>query len=396
MTAVPGTEVELSLPEARDLAIAASLPADGFPDVTAALAHLHIVQLDSISTLARAHQLTLTTRIPDTITTSIDQALYNGTESIAFDYPAHALALVPLADWPLWAFRRRASRRRPQYPDQKARSSLLDRITAEGPLPLRHLRENTAAGAGWDWGPVKTAIEFLVWSGDLASSRRTGGQRLFDLADRCIPAEHLNDDLTDDECLTRLLTHAATALGVATADDLADYIRIPTPIAARLLPATGLTPLRVQGWGPAWASHEALTSPPRRSRDPMFLGPFDNLIWYRPRVQRLFDFTQVFEAYKPAARRIHGYYVCPLLAEGRLIGRADLARNNETLTILKAGFEPGAGLDAPTHFADACRSLAAATTQTRIELADSAAEPAITRRLRATLALKGAKRQGNR
>ncbi|MFJ3841843.1 DNA glycosylase AlkZ-like family protein [Streptomyces sp. NPDC090054] len=396
MTAVPGPEAELSLPEARDLAIDASLPADGFPNVTAALAHLHIVQLDSISTLARAHQLTLTARIPHSTTTCIDQALYNRTEPVAFDYPAHALALVPLADWPLWAFRRRASRRRPQYPDQKTRATLFDRITAEGPLPLRRLRENTAAGAGWDWGPVKTAVEFLLWSGDLASSRRTGGQRLFDLAERCIPAEHLNDDLTDDECLTRLLTHAGTALGVATADDLADYIRIPTAIAVRLVPRTGLIPVRVQGWGPAWASKEALTSPPRRSRGPMFLGPFDNLIWHRPRVQRLFDFVQVFEAYKPAARRIHGYYVCPLLADGRLIGRADLARKDETLTILQAGFEPGAGPDTPTHFADACRSLAAATTRTRIELADSAAEPAITRRLRTTLALNGATPHGNR
>ncbi|MFF3020044.1 DNA glycosylase AlkZ-like family protein [Streptomyces sp. NPDC057939] len=396
MTAGPDPQVELSLAEARDLAIAASLPADGFPDVTAALAHMHIVQLDSISTLARAHQLTLTTRIPDTTTTTIDQTLYDGTEPVAFDYPAHALALVPLADWPLWAFRRRASRRRPQYPDQQTRAALLDRITTEGPLPLRRLREGTAAGAGWTWGPVKTAVEFLLWSGDLASHRRIGGQRLFDLAERCIPDEHLNDDLTDDECLTQLLTHAGTALGVATVDDLGDYIRIPTSLAARLLPGTDLTPVRVQDWGTAWAAGEALTRPTRRFPEPVFLGPFDNLIWHRPRVQRLFGFTQTFEAYKPAARRIHGYYVCPLLAEGRLIGRADFARSAGTLTILKVSFEPGTGPDTPTHFATACRSLAAATTQTRIELAENTAEPAITGLLRTTLALNGANSQTNR
>ncbi|MFD9574654.1 DNA glycosylase AlkZ-like family protein [Streptomyces sp. NPDC059982] len=393
MTAPPPA-VELSLAEARDLSLNAALPADGFPDVAAALSRLHVVQLDSISTLARAHQLTLTTRIPGATTASIDEALYTGPAPVAFDYPAHALALVPLADWPLWAFRRRASRRRPQYPGRKMRAALFDRITAEGPLPLRRLREGAGAGAGagagWDWSPVKTAVEFLLWSGELASTRRTGGQRLFDLAERCIPAEHLNDALTDEECLTRLLAHAGAVLGVATTDDLADYIRIPTPVAARLLPGTGLTPAHVEGWSTAWASPGALGgSLVRRSREPVFLGPFDNLLWHRPRVQRLFAFTQVFEAYKPAARRVHGYYVCPLLADGRLISRADLARHDGTLTIHRVTLEPHAGLDALTHLAHACDTLATATGQTRTVLVDGTMDRAVAAELERALTARG-------
>ncbi|MGW6971632.1 DNA glycosylase AlkZ-like family protein [Streptomyces sp. NPDC054952] len=365
---MPLPQVELSLGEAREIAITAALPADGFHDVTAALGHLHVVQLDSISTLARAHQLTLTTRMPGTTTADIDDALYAGPDPIAFDYPAHALALVPLADWPLWAFRRRATRRRPQYPDQQTRAALFDRITHEGPLPLRRLREGAEAGTGWDWGPTKTAVEFLLWSGELASTRRTGGQRLFDLAERCIPADHLTDELTDDQCLIRLLGHAGTAMGVATADDLGDYLRIPTAATTRLIPDTTLTPVRVEGWGPAWAAPNALTSTLRRHRDPVLLGPFDNLIWYRPRVQRLFGFTQVFEAYKPAAKRRHGYYVCPLLADGRLIGRADLARQDGALNVRQASFERDAGPDATAQLAQAAHALATATGQSRLQL----------------------------
>ncbi len=106
-------------------------------------------------------------------------------------------------------------------------------------------------------------------------------------------------------CLTRLLGHAGKALGVATVDDLAGYPRIPTPVTARLLPATCLVPVRAT----AWADPDALTGTLPPHREPVFLGPFDNLIWYRPRTLRLFGFTQVFEAYKPAARRRHGYYV---------------------------------------------------------------------------------------
>ncbi|MFE7478187.1 DNA glycosylase AlkZ-like family protein [Streptomyces sp. NPDC057575] len=265
MTASAPTH-ELSLAEARDIAVAASLPASGFPDVTAALTHLHAVQLDDISTLARAHQLTLTARVPGTTTRTVDNALNDEPDPPAFDYPAHALSLVPLADWPLWAFRRRATRRHPQYPDQQARSTFLDRIQRDGPLPLRQLRNSTEAGAGWGWSPTKTAVELLVWSGELASTRRTGRQRLFDLAEHCIPAAFLSDQASDDECLTGLLGHAGAALGVATTADLADYLRIPTPVAARILPESVLTPVKVEGWGTAWADPQALTRPPGRTR----------------------------------------------------------------------------------------------------------------------------------
>lgn len=83
--------------------------------------------------------------------------VFGGTSVLvpaAFDYPAHALSLVPIADWPLWAFRRRASRKRPRYPAPQVRKALLDQITREGPLPIRRLRGATESGAGWDWGPT--------------------------------------------------------------------------------------------------------------------------------------------------------------------------------------------------------------------------------------------------
>lgn len=123
-------------------------------------------------------------------------------------------------------------------------------------------------------------------------------------------------------------------------------------------PATGLVPVRVPAWAVAWADADALTGTLRPHREPVFLGPFDNMIWYRPRTLRLFGFTQVFEAYKPAARRRHGSYVCPLLADGRLIGRADLAGRGDNLTVLRVGLEPHAGQDTAHHFARACRTLA--------------------------------------
>jgi uncharacterized protein len=70
----------------------------------------------------------------------------------------------------------------------------------------------------------------------------------------------------------------------------------------------------------------------------MFVGPFDNLVWYRKRVARLFGFDHALETYKPAAQRVHGYYGCPLLVGGELVGRADLARENDTIVVREASY----------------------------------------------------------
>ncbi len=107
------------------------------------------MQLDSISVLARAHQLTLATRIPHATTRDVDAALNSISPPVAFVYPAHALSLVPLDDWPLWAFRRSHTRTRPQYPDPGQRAALIARIRADGPLPLRSLRTEQPTTTGW-------------------------------------------------------------------------------------------------------------------------------------------------------------------------------------------------------------------------------------------------------
>src|SRR5439155_9573928 len=57
---------------------------------------------------------------------------------------------------------------------------------------------------------------------------------------------------------------------------------------------------------------------------PVLLCPFDNLLWDRPFVRRLFGFDHLIEVYKPEPQRVFGYYVLPLLLADRLVGRADV------------------------------------------------------------------------
>ncbi|MGW0669848.1 DNA glycosylase AlkZ-like family protein [Streptomyces sp. NPDC002746] len=377
MTRPETPEVSLSLAQARRIAVASAGPTTTPTDTASALARLNAVQLDTINTLARAHQLTLATRT-GTTTADIDTALWGNRDPIAFEYPAHALALVPLHHWPLWAFRRRTSRKRHEYPAPELRETLLDKINAQGPLSLRELRTEHEP-TGWNWGPTKTAVEFLLWSGELACTHRTGWQRQFDLPERSVPAEFLTDALTDDACLTALLVHAGRALGVATCDDLADYLRITTATARRLLPDTPLQRTRVESWNsPAWTHPHALPTAdqPHDPEQALFLAPFDNLIWHRPRTTRLFNFTHTLEAYKPADRRLHGYYVCPLLAGDRLVARADLTRHHDTLTINRTSLEPGPHpTETAEHFARACTRLQETTALRHTVIADTAAPP---------------------
>ncbi|MGW3956837.1 DNA glycosylase AlkZ-like family protein [Streptomyces sp. NPDC004752] len=359
--------LHLSPAEARRTAIASAL-LDPAPDTARTLDdvlhRLLFVQTDAISTLAHAQHLTLATRITGTTTHTIDHTLTHHKPPAAFEYPAHALALVPLADWPLWAFRRRATRRRPEYPPRTVRTHILNRIRHNGPLTLKTLRPpGEKPGSGWDWGPTKQATEIMLWAGDLICVRRTTTrQRLYDLPEHHLPPHTHTDALSDDTCLTTLLTRAARTLGIATTSDLADYLRIPTRHTARLLPDTPLTPATVHGWKhPAWTHPDALPAKPATASRPLLLGPFDNLLLHRPRVQRLFAFTHVLEAYKPATRRRYGYYVCPLLTNDRLTARADLTRTSTGITVLGHTTEPDAPPDTPTHLTDALMQLTALT-----------------------------------
>ena len=378
------SDTTLGLHQARAIAINAACPQGDAHDVSGMLSQLGIVQLDSINVLARAHQLALASRVPHLTATEVDTSLWKGSAPVAFDYPAHALALVPLQDWPLWAFRRRVTRTRPEYPDQRTSQAMIGRIEKHGPLTMRELRGGEEPGSGWDWGPTKVSVEFLAWSGELVCARRTRWQRVFDLPQRSIPSRYLTDSLTDEECLLQLLERAGRVLGVAAVDDLADYIRIKARRVCELLPDTLLIPVAVQGWAEqAWAHPEALAQADLPDQA-MFVGPFDNLIWYRPRVARLFHFTQLLEAYKRPSQRTHGYYVCPLLVGSRLVGRADFARHAHALTILRISVD-SLSLEILDGFTQACHRLSEIVESPEIAIADDASDPRTVRALRAAL-----------
>ena len=188
---------------------------------------LRAVQLDTISVLARSHELVTFARLGPVGRARIDDE-YWGPASATFEYWSHAACILPLEDWPAYGFQRRAriarGRRWHRLEEaDKSCSYVRDRLRSEGPLSARELGGAKRGGPWWDWTETKIAAEWLLDIGELACRRRKGFQRVYDLAERAIPAELFGTELADEACHVRLVEAAARALGVATASDLAAY-----------------------------------------------------------------------------------------------------------------------------------------------------------------------------
>jgi hypothetical protein len=262
-----------------------------------------------------------------------------------------------------WGGMRDVNRRRPDLV-----AAVLEEVRARGPVTaarVAHLDEPRGRkGPWWDWSDVKRALEFLFWSGEITSARRRRFERLYDVPERVLPAAVLATPVpAEDEAQRALLRIAAKAMGVATEADLRDYFRLSAadakPRVAELVSAGDLVPVAVEGWTqPAFVAPGARV--PRRVDARALVGPFDSLVWNRPRIERLFGFRYRIEIYVPEPQRVHGYYVLPFLLGDRLVARVDLKsdRAASALLVQAAHAEPGAPDETPAALAGELRRMA--------------------------------------
>jgi uncharacterized protein YcaQ len=351
-----GTAVA-SLAAIRRLAVSAQGYAPRFRrasagDVEAAIRRLGAVQLDSISTVDRAHRLTLTSRIGAYDETRLQDLLTSGR---IFEYWAHEACLLPIELWPHcrrtmegkghWGFHERALQEHGELVDP-----VLERIRAEGPLGSRDFDGAGGKTDMWDWKPAKLVLEALFDRGVLVVAGRQSFQRRYDLAERVIPRELLDAPTpSEDETLRTFALLAVRARGALTEPAIREHWRLKGG-RARLhhhvlaLVDDGL--LREvpadDGGPPFYVDAEAeLDGDPV---PPVLLCPFDNLLWDRPLLERLFGFRHVIEVYKREHERAYGYYVLPLLAGDRIIGRADLKADRREGVLHVKGFHPEPGV----------------------------------------------------
>ncbi len=175
----------------------------------------------------------------------------------------------------------------------------------------------------------------------LTTATRVGFARHYDLVERVLPPSVLAREVDDDEAVRELTLRAATALGVATEADIRDYFRLSAqqvkPAIAELVAAGEIERVERRRLGGAGVSAGRAARCPRLDRGTALLCPFDPLIFFRPRVERLFEFIYRIEIYTPAAKRQYGYYVWPLLLDGQLVARVDLKADRAADTLRVVG-----------------------------------------------------------
>jgi hypothetical protein len=345
---------ELSAAEARRAALRAQGLLGGAVarrrgGVEAMLERLGAVQLDTISVLARSHEVVAYSRLGPVGRDAVERAYWS--EGEAFEYWAHAACVLPVDQWPLFSFRRRRFRTRGQRwhkVPSGVGDKVLARLRSEGPLTSTELGGAKRGGPWWDWSEVKVAVEWLLDIGEVVCTTRRGFRRVYDLPERALPARVLKvAEPSDGDCVRGLAEISGRALGVGTVGDLAEYHRLTRAQVAAVIGDTSLVEVRVRGWrDPAWAHPTALSALAEGGRHrTTLLSPFDSLIWDRRRTVRMFGFEHRLEAYVPAHRRVHGYYAMPLLAGGRVAGRVDPGRDGHTLvakqlTVARRALEP--------------------------------------------------------
>ncbi|MGI9203333.1 MAG: winged helix-turn-helix domain-containing protein [Woeseiaceae bacterium] len=354
---------QISLPEARRIALAAAGFGRPRPSASINAGHmarvirrLGLLQLDYVNVLAPAHLFVMFSRLGPYDKTRFHRLVY--AERGFTEHWAHEASIVPSELWPLLEYRRQDYRPYPNSPIMKLKNKsaylrqVYNIIKEKAPLTsadLPQVEGSKRKPGDWHRSLPRWALEYYFGKGQVTvADRLPNFQRVYDLPERQIDSEHLGRSIAREEAQRQLILIAASALGVATADDLADYYRMSPKIArgriAELTAAGLLQETTVESWPkPAYLSPG--TGLPRSVRVASLLSPFDPLVWYRPRAKRLFDFHYRIEIYVPAAKRKWGYYVLPFLLDDRIVARLDLKADRTGSTLLVPAAHPEKEID---------------------------------------------------
>ena len=362
---------DLSLSEARRIALAAqgfdrARPRRVTTDhLRRTIRQLGLLQIDYVNVLAPAHYQVLFSRLGPYSRKHFDDVVYGRGEFT--EQWAHEASILPVETWPLLRHRMETHRVRPwgfekimaQIPDYV--ESVLDQVRTKGPLAADDLADpdglpRRIRGDAWVGTIPRAVLEAHFGRGALAvAQRRPNFSRVFDMAERVIPAQHHQRVVARKDAQRELLARAARAHGVGAAADLADYYRMPIrearPLLVELVAAGEVRQVRVEGWRETAYLHREAASPGHINAAAL-LSPFDPVIWYRDRAARLFGFDYRVEIYVPQEKRRWGYYVLPFLLGDRLVARLDLKadRGARRLLVLAAHLEshakPGPVADA--------------------------------------------------
>lgn len=362
------------------------LRADRWSTVHKAISHVGAVQIDTIAVVARSHHLALRHRVKDYAPNLLWTAL-RGRE--VFEYYVHGNAFVPIEDFPYlqhcmarfsthgYKWLRNSI---PKY--EKLMTEILHRIREEGPLTSRDFKDPVhRSGGWWNWKPAKSALELLWWMGQILVVDRVGFERVYDLTERAVPSKYLDSTVGVEDVWRYYLKRSLDFLVAATLNDLRNYYNFHIyaldknqPVKQILLEKVQLleqedTIVEVEVENAKQTYYALAQSMPLieakqqkcASRDrAWFLSPFDNIVWDRVRVERLFDADVRLEAYVPKAKRRFGYYAMPILLNDRIVGRFDPKVDRKSHTLILENLELSVSKEEESDVLEAVREELAA------------------------------------
>ena len=329
------------------------------------IARIGFVQVDSVNTVERAHHMILHARNRTYRPAQLSRLLER--DRAMFENWTHDASIIPTKFYPYWGprFRRTAINlrkrwqkfRRPGF--ERETDTVLERIATSGPVMARELGGDAPkqAGGWWDWHPSKTALEYLWRTGTLAICRREGFQKVYDLAERVIPAAHRGPEPDDSAAIDWACRSALERLGFATPGEIARYWESVSNAEATAWCRANLgLELRqievdcVDETKPRTAyAFDDVVDRAATASNPLpilrILSPFDPMIRDRTRAGRLFGFDYRIEIFVPAHQRQYGYYVFPILEGDRFVGRIDMKhRRQEDGALHVTGLWPERGV----------------------------------------------------
>jgi len=339
----------LSLAQARALHLAAQgllqppAQAATLADVAACIQRMALLQIDTIHVVSRSPYLVLHSRLGDYPRNWLEDSLANAQ---VFETWAHEACFAPMDDLHLHrAYNRQA---RQHWGLAKAEQShlaqrphldkLLQHVRSNGPVKSSDFeRVEGAASPWWGWKDEKRWLEALFAKGELMIARRENFHRVYDLSERVAPqllSYAAEADLSVEALNSHWAERAVAALGITQARWVHDYFRTKPRFKDAdldaLVDAGTVLRVAVDGWdlpGYVHRQNAALLQQAQagalQATHTALLSPFDPVVWDRERALALFDFDYRLECYTPEEKRVHGYFVLPILWRGELIGRLD-------------------------------------------------------------------------
>lgn len=309
----------------------------GQAGVGEAIRLLGAVQIDPINVFERNHHHALFCRVEDYRPEMLEHELY--TKKSSFEYFANALCILPMEDYPYFAYRMRKYQQEYIMEPEVANTAahILGRLESEGPLGSRHFASGERISGFWDSQNAlstkveKKALDILHYLGKVMISGRMGMQRTYDLPERIVPPELLHKEVSQSDYRDFIFMKFLHAYGLSQSSlfRFGWLDGTKKKYLASLIDAGSVAEIEIEGVKRKYYCPSALlpvleTTHLQQAKQAVFVAPLDNLAWDRDRLLEIFEFDYRWEVYTPEAKRKYGYYVLPILYGDTFVGRIEL------------------------------------------------------------------------